>query len=108
MPDCFLPRGRPMLKRAVLIFLLLVCLLQLGAQAQARPSQTFNGSSNKDAAEIVFAKAAPKVVFLITRKSGELYSRGSGVILSADGYIATNYHALQGAETIEIRYFPNP
>src|SRR5207247_1244869 len=29
-------------------------------------------------------------------------------ILSTDGYIATNYHALQGAETVEIRYFPNP
>lgn len=51
---------------------------------------------------------ASKVVFLVTRKSGELHARASGVILAADGYIATNYHALEGADAVEIRFFPDP
>src|ERR1039458_2774755 len=49
-----------------------------------------------------------KVVFLITRKSGEPHSLASGVILVADGYIATNYHALEGADAVEIRFFSEP
>ena len=32
-------------------------------------------------------------------------SRASGIILTADGYIATNYHAVQGADAVEIRFF---
>jgi Trypsin-like peptidase domain len=59
-------------------------------------------------AEAVFASAASKVVFLITRKSDELYARASGIILTTDGYIATNYHALQGADAVEVRFFPDP
>src|SRR5208337_3084610 len=51
---------------------------------------------------------APKVVFLIARKSGQPYALASGVILSADGYIGTNSHALQGADAVEIRFFPDP
>ena len=98
-----------MLKRAVLISTLLVAPLPLSAQAQPRkPSvKPTAPAPQKDAAEEVFAKTASKIVFVITRKSGELHSRGSGVILSADGYIATNYHVLQGADAVEIRFFPD-
>jgi len=99
-----------MLDRIVLICTLLVAPLPLCAQVQPRkpPAKSAAPAPQKDTAEAVFAKTAPKVVFLITRKSGELYSRASGVILSADGYIATNYHALQGADAVEIRFFPDP
>jgi hypothetical protein len=62
----------------------------------------------KEGAETVFTKQAGKVVFLITRKLGEPHSLASGVILAADGYIATNYHALEGADAIEIRFFSEP
>jgi len=97
-----------MLKRAVLICPLLATLLFTSAQAQ-QAQATANAPLlvQKDGAEAVFASAASKVVFLITRKSGELYARASGVILTADGYIATNYHALQGADAVEVRFFPD-
>jgi S1-C subfamily serine protease len=62
----------------------------------------------KNAAEKVYTSAARKVVFLIARRATEVYSSASGIILTADGYIATNYHALQGADAVEIRYFPDP
>ncbi len=99
-----------MLKCTVLILPLLATLLLLGAQAQ-QPKSTANAplrAVQKDGAEAVFASTASKVVFLITRKAGEPYARASGVILTADGYIATNYHALQGADAVEIRFFPDP
>jgi len=62
----------------------------------------------KDGAERVYSSSAKSVVFLIARRANELHSSASGVILAADGYIATNYHALQGADAVEIRYFPDP
>jgi S1-C subfamily serine protease len=47
-------------------------------------------------------------VYLTTRKLGTLHATASGVILSADGYVGTNYHALQGADTAEVRFFADP
>ncbi len=58
--------------------------------------------------QTVFASSAAKVVFLISFQGDEAHARASGVILSPDGYIGTNYHALQGADTLEIRYFADP
>jgi Trypsin-like serine proteases, typically periplasmic, contain C-terminal PDZ domain len=76
---------------------------------QAKPaSKSASSTPESRGAEKVYQGAAPKVVYLITRKSGELRARASGIILTADGYISTNYHALQGADAVEIRYFPDP
>lgn len=72
------------------------------------PTPPSTNTPQQDAAEAVFSSAASKVVFLITRESGELHATASGVILTADGYVATNYHALQGADAVEIRFFPDP
>ncbi len=98
-----------MLRRSILICPLLAALLVVGAHAQQRkpPANSTVRASQKNGAETVFATAASKVVFLITRKAGEIHARASGVILTADGYIATNYHALAGADAVEIRFFPN-
>ena len=46
------------------------------------------------------------MVYLIARKSGEPYGVASGLILSADSYIANNYLALKGADAVEIRFSP--
>jgi hypothetical protein len=100
-----------MLKRTVLVLLLVAWFLP-GVQAQVStppkvPPQRVVRAPQKDDAEAVFAKTASKVVYLIARKSGEPHAIASGVILGADGYIATNYHALQGADAVEIRFFPD-
>lgn len=99
-----------MLRRSILICPLLAAPLLVTAHAQQRkpPANSTVRAPLKNGAEAVFASAASKVVFLVTRKSGELHARASGVILTADGYIATNYHALAGADEAEIRFFPDP
>lgn len=56
----------------------------------------------------VFQSVGSKVVELISRRGGEPIELASGILLSDDGYIVTNYHALQGADSIEVRYFPDP
>lgn len=98
-----------MLRHALLICPPLAVLLIVGAGAQQSkpPLNSTVDTLQKNGAEVVFATAASKVVFLITRKSGELQARASGVVLTADGFIATNYHALAGADAVEIRFFPN-
>ena len=92
----------------VLGTLLLAQSVSTEAQSGKPPAKSTSRTPQRDAAEAVFANTASKIVFLLTRKSGELHSRASGVILSADGYIGTNYHALQGADAVEIRFFPDP
>ncbi len=40
-------------------------------------------------------------------QASESYSTGSGVILSTDGYIATNYHVVQGGYSISVITYDN-
>ena len=72
-------------------------------------------------AEAVAAKALPSVVYIgVYTTQGSLYSMygynlsgsqanelveaalGSGVVLTEDGYILTNYHVIEGAEAIKV------
>ena len=62
----------------------------------------------KDSAERVYSSSAKWVDILIARRANELHSSASGIILATEGYIATNYHALQGADAVEVRYFADP
>jgi Trypsin-like peptidase domain len=96
------------LRRSLQNVPLIVFLIGAANAQRGQPPTTTPLVPQKDRAEAVFANAASKIVFLITRQSGELHASASGVILSADGYIGTNYHALQGADAVEIRFFADP
>ena len=85
---------------AVLLFVVL-------GSAEAQEREAGAATPVERTAEAVFATAAPKVVFVLTRRSGELHKLASGILLSADGYIGTNYHVVQGADSVEIRFFSN-
>jgi len=97
-----------LLRCAMLYFLLLISLVSAVHPQDKQQAAMAAQVPQKDHAEIVFANSASKVVFLITRRSGTLHASASGVILSTDGYIGTNFHALQGADTAEVRFFADP
>jgi tetratricopeptide (TPR) repeat protein len=55
-------------------------------------------------AQQIYEKSQNSVVFIVTYdENGALKSYGSGVIISEDGLIYTNYHVIAGYDRIEIR-----
>lgn len=84
------------------------------------PSQATNSAIPVDFSEAAL-KATPSVVFINSISRGVSYSyldwffgeggtsrtqvsSGSGVILSTEGYIVTNYHVIETAERIQVNY----
>ena len=50
----------------------------------------------------LYAKCLPSIVGISTYLDGMEYAWGTGVIMSADGYIITNAHVLDGAEGADV------
>lgn len=50
----------------------------------------------------VYEKAAPSVATVEAFHASGWYTAGSGVIATADGYVMTNYHILDGASRVDI------
>ena len=50
----------------------------------------------------VYAKCLPSVVGIHADISRSEYSTGTGVVLTADGYIVTNTHVLDGAKAVTV------
>ena len=67
-----------------------------GQPASASPS-----ASNNIAALV--AQVEPAVVAITTQSATE-QAAGTGFVISADGYIATNNHVVQGASTIQVQF----
>ncbi len=66
-------------------------------------SETFTQQSAITPQEI-YEKSQNSVVFIVTYdENGSLKSYGSGVIISEDGLVYTNYHVINGYDRIEIR-----
>lgn len=49
----------------------------------------------------IYQRTIPSVVYIVTRTDGGV-SAGSGVIMSEDGYVLTNYHVLEGASEARV------
>lgn len=74
-------------------------------------SESFFSSSRPDHFTVAAQKVTPAVVNIRAinnrpldwfRSSGPSASSGSGVVLSADGYVVTNYHVVEGADSYEV------
>lgn len=63
--------------------------------------QTSKGQPKLSLQEL-YEQCLPSVVGISAQRGGAPYSWGTGVILSADGYILTNTHVLDGADGVEI------
>ncbi|HET9921911.1 MAG TPA: trypsin-like peptidase domain-containing protein [Ktedonobacteraceae bacterium] len=106
-----LPRG---VERVLFLFLFIgifVVGCQLGGSTATNNSQTQTGggppipqlgTANIEAVrEAVIAKVQPAVVQINTR-TGNGGGLGSGVIIDKRGYIITNNHVVQGAQSVEV------
>ena len=51
----------------------------------------------------IYQKVSPCVVGVVAYYEGNLWSQGTGVVFTADGYIITNAHVLEGADAAIIR-----
>ncbi len=77
-------------------------------QINSKPeSDSSNSSDNYDTAdgmagEDIYKKVSPSVVSVISTTS-EGQGSGSGVIMSKDGYIITNNHVVEGAQSVSVQ-----
>lgn len=77
-------------------------------QINSKPeSDSSNSSDNYDtvdgmAGEDIYKKVNPSVVSVIST-TAEGTGSGSGVIMSKDGYIITNNHAVDGAQSVSVQ-----
>jgi len=55
----------------------------------------------------IYNTALPSVVYIeVGQRGSDLVSAGSGVVLTESGYIATNYHIIEGGQSIYIMVLP--
>jgi serine protease Do len=52
----------------------------------------------------IYERVSPAVVGITTYRSGEKYSWGTGVVFTADGYIITNTHVLEGGDAVTVTF----
>ena len=73
--------------------------IQPVASVQPQIVNAVNPAAEGDALVALFERVSPGTVAIITDQG-----QGSGFVYDADGHIVTNYHVIDGAKTVEVRF----
>ena len=79
--------------------------VQVVRQLEPHPASALVDENGKYSFEGIAETVMPSIVEIYTYKENRLSGSGSGIILSADGYIATNAHVIANAESLSVHLY---
>ena len=99
----------------VLCFSILIGVLLIDIFKKPEPEQplqggftgdvTIVGGGDEQTIEMDALESVRNYTVVITAKSDDGVSTGTGFVLTEDGYIATNYHVIEKSETITVKFY---
>ncbi len=66
---------------------------------------TIVGGGDEQTLELSALESVRNYTVVITAKDQDGVNTGTGFVLTEDGYIATNYHVVEGAQTITVKFY---
>ena len=66
---------------------------------------TVIGGGDEQTIEVSALESVRNYTVVITAKTAEGVGTGTGIVLTPDGYIATNYHVVEDAQTVTVKFY---
>ncbi len=66
---------------------------------------TVVGGGDEQTIEVSALESVRNYTVVITAKTPEGVGTGTGIVLTQDGYIATNYHVIEDAQTVTVKFY---
>ena len=63
------------------------------------------GGGDEQTIEVSALESVRNYTVVITAKTSDGVGTGTGIVLTEDGYIATNYHVIENAQTVTVKFY---